>query len=211
MFRLTLRLAILPLLFLSATLVFIRAQTYNNTDVQTFLLRDDCAKPCFMGIQPGITTPQQALSQLRSNELISRVGVSESLETIAWFWNEKHSTLMDNTQIPSLFYDRDEISSIRLYTRIKLGDLLLQFDPTDNQRVAMRQTTPYTTYNVDLYYVGNGYVLNAIVNCHSFWNQPTQLILGTTPPFIASTTRNMTSLNNAKHQIATACRRRKEA
>ena len=210
MFRLTFRLALLPLLFLSAALFFIRAQTYNNTDVQAFLLRDDCAKPCFMGIQPGITTPHEALSQLRSTDMISHVGVSESLETIAWFWNENHSTLMDTTQIPALFYDRNEISSIRLYTRIKLGDLLLQFDPTNNQRVAMRQTTPYTTYNVDLYYVGNGYVLNAIVNCHSFWDQPTQLILGTTPPFIATSTRPMTSLNNAKHQIDAACRRRKE-
>jgi hypothetical protein len=211
MFRLTLRLAFLPLLFLSAALFFIRVQPYDNRDVQSFLLREDCSKLCFMGIQPGITTPQQALNQLRSSDLISRVGVSESLETMAWFWNEKHSSLMDVSQIPALFYDRNEISSIRLYTRIKLGDLLLQLDPTDRQRVTMRQTTPYTSYNVDLYYVGNGYVLNAIVNCHNFWNQPTQLILGTTPPFIASTTRPMTSLNNAKHQIASACRRRKEA
>ncbi len=210
MFRLTLRLALLPFIFLSAALFFIRVQSYDKHDVRAFLLPDSCSAPCFMGIQPGITTPKDALRQLRSTDLISRVGISESLETIAWFWNEKQSGLMDASQIPALFYDRDEISSIRLYTHIQLGDLLLQLDPTDTQRVAMRQTTPYTTYHVDLYYVGKGYVLNAIVNCHSFWNQPTQLILGATPPFIASTTRNMTSLNNAKHQIAMACRRRKE-
>lgn len=211
MFRLTFRLALLPLLFISAALFFIRAQPYENREVRAFLLGHDCARPCFMGIQPGVTTPQQALHQLRSSELISRVGVSESLETMAWFWDEKRSNLMDVSQIPALFYDRDQISSIRVYTRIKLGDLLLQLDPTDSQRVAMRQTTPFTSYNVDLYYVGKGYVLNAIVNCHSFWEQPTQLILGTTPPFIASTTRPMTSLNKAKHQIASTCRRRKES
>ncbi|MBI1278953.1 MAG: hypothetical protein GC179_12565 [Anaerolineaceae bacterium] len=210
MFRLILHLACLPLLFLSAALLMIRAQSYDNRDVQAFLLPDGCTSPCFMGIQPGITKPQDALSQLRSTESISRVGVSESLETIAWFWNENHSGLMDSSQIPALFYDRDEISSIRLYTRIRLGDLMLQMDTSGSQRIAMRQTTPYTSFNVDLYYVGKGYVLNAVVNCHDFWNQPTQLILGTTPLFLASTTRTMTSLNTAKHLIDAACRRRKE-
>ena len=42
------------------------------------------------------------------------------------------------------------------------------------------------------------------VNCHRFWNQPAQRILEAASLFIART-------NNAKHQIATACHRRKEA
>ncbi len=209
MFRLTLRLIFFPLLLISAALFFIHAQPYDGGAVRDFLLPDDCSTPCFMGIQPGITTPQQALSQLRSTDLISYVGVSESLETVAWFWNENRSTLMDETQIPALFYDRDEVSSIRLYTRIRLGDLLLELNPTGNHQVGIRQTVPFDSYNVDLYYLGSGYVLNAVVNCHSFWTQPTHLILGKTPSFIASQAR-ITSLNDAKHQIAMACRRRRE-
>ena len=116
---------------------------------------------------------------------------------------------MDDTQIPALFYDRDEVSSIRLYTRIRLGDLLLELDRTGNHRVAIHQTVPYNSYNVDLYYFGKGYVLNAIVNCHSFWTQPTRLILGSRPSFIENQAR-FTSLNNAKHMIAMACRHRNE-
>jgi hypothetical protein len=209
MFRLTLRLALLPLLFTSAALFFIHAQPYDDQVVHAFLQADGCTNICFMGIQPGVTTPQQALSQLRSTDMISRVGVSESLETVAWFWNKNRSSMMDDTQIPSLFYDRDEISSIRLYTRIRLGDLLLELGPSGNHRVAIRQTVPYDSYNVDLYFLGSGYVLNAVVNCHSFWTQPTHLIIGSTPSFIASQTR-ITSLSDAKHRIATACRRRHE-
>ena len=117
---------------------------------------------------------------------------------------------MDDTQIPALFYDRNEVSSIRLYTRIRLGDLLLTLDQTGKHRVAIRQTVPYDSYNVDLYYLGSGYVLNAVVNCHSFWNQPTRLILGARPSFIENQGRITTSLNSAKHQIAMACRRRNE-
>jgi hypothetical protein len=49
------------------------------------------------------------------------------------------------------------------------------------------------------------------VNCHRFWNQPAQRILEAASLFIARINRKMTSTNNAKHQIATACHRRKEA
>ena len=210
MFRLILRLALLPLLSLSTTLLSIRAQPYDGREVRALLLPDDCSQLCFMGIQPGVTSPQQALRQLRSSDLISHVGVSESLETVAWFWNKKTLTLMDDTQISGLFYDRDEVSSIRLYTRIRLGDLLLELDQTSNHRVAIRQTVPYDSYNMDLYYLGDGYVLNAVVNCHSFWTQPTLLILGVRPQFIESRGRITNSLNHAKHLIAVACRRRSE-
>lgn len=210
MFRLTLRLALLPLLFLSAALFFVRAQPYDDQNVRSFLLSDDCSAPCFMGIQPGVTTPQQALNQLRSTNMISYVGISEALETVAWFGDKKGTTLMDDSQIQALFYDRDKVSSIRLYTRIRLGDLLLELDPLDTQKIAIQQTGPYNAYNINLYYLGKGYVLNATVDCHRFWTQPTSLILGESPSFIQSQAR-ITSLNNAKHLIASACRRRKEA
>ena len=113
-FRFSLRLALFPFLCLSAALFFIHAQPYDGHAVRAVLLADNCAKPCFMGIQPGVTTPQQALSQLRSSDLVSYVGVSESLQTVAWYWNKKPFSLMDDTQIPALFYDRNEVSSIQI-------------------------------------------------------------------------------------------------
>lgn len=210
MFRIILRLALIPFLCLSAVLVFVCTQPYDRHNLQDFLLLDACARPCFMGIQPGVTTPQQALNKLRSTDLIERVGVSESLETVAWFWNKDRSTLIDDQQISALFYDRDQVSSIRLSTRIQLGDFLLVLDPDGLRRVAFRQTGPYDSLHFDLYYVGDGYTLNALVDCHSFWTQPTYLILGPTPSFIVNQSRQTTSLNSAKHQIALICRRRNE-
>ena len=203
------RLMLILLCLFAAGVLLVRAQPHYDNAVQGLLISDDCAAPCFIGIQPGVTTPQQALSQLRATDLISYVGVSESLETVAWFWNKDQSVLMDDSQIPALFYDRNEISTITLYTRIRLGDLLLALDPAGNHRVAILRTAPFTSYNIDLYYVGNGYALNAVVNCHHFWTQPTHLILGRTSSFITSQTRIM-SLNDAKHQVAMACRRRRE-
>jgi hypothetical protein len=209
MYRLIFRLAPLPLFFLSATLFFIRVQPYDGRAVRTFLLSDECSTPCFMGIRPGVTTPQEALRQLRSTGLISYVGVSEPLETVAWFGDKSGATLMDDSQIQALFYNRGKVSSIRLYTRIRLGDLLLALESMSNQRVAIRQVGPYNSYNVDLYYVGKDYVVNATVNCHNFWTQPTYVILGERPAFIDTQARN-SSLNNAKHLIASNCRRRNE-
>ncbi len=210
MFRLILRIAVLPFIFLSATLLTIRAQPYANPDVRSFVLPEGCPAPCFMGIQPGITKPQDAIDQLRGSNMIAKVGVSESLQTVAWFWNDNPSALLNKQEIPALFYDHHSVSSIRLYTTISLGELLLELEPMPVQRIAMRRTIPYDTYKVELYYLGNGYVLNAIVDCHNFWNQPTHLILGARPAFINSLGRIAGSLNEAKHMIDITCRRLKQ-
>lgn len=210
MFRLILRIAVLPFIILSATLLTIRAQPYANPDVRSFVLPEGCPAPCFMGIQPGITKPQDAIDQLRGSNMIAKVGVSESLQTVAWFWNDNPSALLNKQEIPALFYDHHSVSSIRLYTTISLGELLLELEPMPVQRIAMRRTIPYDTYKVELYYLGNGYVLNAIVDCHNFWNQPTHLILGTRPAFINSLGRIAGSLNEAKHMIDITCRRLKQ-
>ncbi len=210
MFRLILRLSVLPLLILSATLLTIRAQPYANADVRSFVLPEGCHDPCFMGIQPGVTKPQDAIDQLRSSDMVAKVGVSESLQTVAWFWNNNLSALLNEQEIPALFYDHDSVSSIRLYTNISLGDLLLELEPMREQRIAMRRTIPFDTLKVELYYLANGYVLNATVDCHNFWNQPTHLFLGARPTFINSLGRLAGSLNEAKHMIDITCRRLKE-
>ncbi|MCC6895444.1 MAG: hypothetical protein IT321_21660 [Anaerolineae bacterium] len=210
MFRLILRIAVLPLIVLSATLLTIRAQPYSNPDVRSFVLPDGCPAPCFMGIQPGVTKPQEAIDQLRASSLVSKVGVSESLQTVAWFWNDNPSALLNKQEIPALFYNHDSVSSIRLYTTISLGELLLELEPIREPQIAMRRTIPYDTYKVELYYLGNGYVLNAIVDCHNFWNQPTHLFLGAKPAFIDSNSGLVGSLNEAKHMVDMTCRHRKE-
>lgn len=210
MFRLIIRIAVLPLIVLSATLLTIRAQPYSNPEVRSFVLPEGCPVPCFMGIQPGVTKPQAAIDQLRSSNMVSKVGVSESLQTVAWFWNDNPSALLNKQEIPALFYDHDAVSSIRLYTTISLGDLLLELEPVREQQIAMRRTIPFDTLKVELYYLGNGYVLNAVVDCYNFWNQPTHLILGAKPSFINSLGRMMSSLNEAKHEIDIVCRRLNE-
>ncbi len=208
MFRLILRLAILPLIFLSAALLLIRAQPYNGNVIREFLMSDGCTTLCFMGIEPGLTKPTDAINHLKSSTMIARVGVSESLQTVAWYWNKDQSSLLDDRQIPAMFYDHNSVSSIRLYTNIRLGDLLLEFGQMPGrQRVAIRRTGPYEAYNVDLYYMGNGYVLNSVVNCRDFWTQPTHLILGVRPQYIETQGYLTTSLNKAKHLIAIICRR----
>ncbi len=195
---------------LTAVLLVIRAQPFDKRALRELLLPTDCASPCFMGIQPGVTKPQDAIDQLRSSDMVDRVGVSESLQTVAWFWKDNPSALLNKQEIPALFYDRNTVSSIRLYTTISLGDLLLELEPMGEQRIAMRRTIPFDTLKVELYYLANGYVLNAIVDCHNFWNQPTHLFLGARPSFINSLGRLAGSLNEAKHQIDITCRRLKE-
>lgn len=205
-FRLLIRLTLFPLLCLSTALLIIRAQPYHDGGVRTLLMQDGCSSPCFIGIQPGITPPQQAIAALRANAWVARVGVSEALQTVAWYWRRERPAWLNQDEIPAFFYERGAVSSIRLYTTLPLGDLLLTYGGRGEQRVSMRRTVPYSRYTLDLYAIGDGFVLNALVDCHNFWNQPTHLILGARPSFIETQGYQTDSLNKAKHTLASYCR-----
>lgn len=207
MVRLLLRLTLPLLISFSGLMMLIRAQSHDNPELRSFLLPEDCAKPCLMGIQPGVTSTSEAIQRLRTNARIAHVGISESLETVAWFWQPDQSPLMDTGQISALFYDRDRVSLIRLYTRIPLGELLLQLDALPgNSRVVFRRSPPFDRYHVSLYYAGDGYVVNAVVDCDDFWGSPAHLIIGARPQFINGLGQAADGLNEAKHLIATNCR-----
>jgi len=53
-----------------STLIFlIRAQTYDDVELRTFLTPPEgCSAPCFMGIRPGETTVGEAIALLNANE-----------------------------------------------------------------------------------------------------------------------------------------------
>jgi len=207
MVRLLLRLTLPLLISFSGLMMLIRTRPYDNQELRSFLLSKDCATLCLMGIQPGVTSTNDAIQRLQQDAHIARVGISEELETVAWFWQPDQSPLMDTGQISALFYDRDRVSLIRLYTRIPLGELLLQLDALPgNSRVLFRRSPPFDRYHVSLYYAGDGYVVNAVVDCDDFWGSPAHLIIGARPQFIDDKGQAAHGLNEAKHLIATNCR-----
>lgn len=211
MTRTVFRLALPLILLFTAALFIIRAQPYKHHAISALLFSDECPAPCFMGIRPGVTTPEEALARLHDSEWITRVGVSEPLETVAWRWSTRQTAIMDNERLPGLFYDRNRVRLIRLYTQVRLGDLLLELGGTSGRRrAAIGRDASFSRYHAIVLYAAHNYVIGASVSCHQFWEQPANLILGIAPQSVDGLGRLTYGLNRARRIVAVTCRRLKE-
>src|SRR5690606_25048567 len=76
MFRLLLRPILLLTLLAALTIVLIRAQPYDDSDLRAFLTPPEgCPAPCFMGIRPGVTTVEEAIAILEGHEWVTNLVV----------------------------------------------------------------------------------------------------------------------------------------
>ncbi|MEZ4672376.1 MAG: hypothetical protein R3E39_31105 [Anaerolineae bacterium] len=207
-----LRLSLILAVFFGGGLLVIHAQPYRHHPIHDLLLPQDCNQPCLMGIQPGVTTPQEALLRLRNSEWVGKVGVSEELQTVAWRWSDMRIGLMDSDQLSGLFYDRDSVRAIRLYTDVSLGDLLLELGGTTGlRRVAVsRSNALVSNFRGDVFYNASSYIISATVSCRNFWDQPANLVLSLRPRSLEGFGRITYGLNRARRLIAVTCRRLKE-
>jgi hypothetical protein len=74
MLRLLLRPILLLTLLAALPIVLIRAQPYDDSDLRTFLTPPEgCPAPCFMGIRPGVTTVDEAVTILEGQEWVQSV------------------------------------------------------------------------------------------------------------------------------------------
>ncbi len=134
MFRLTLRLALLPVLFLSATLLFIRAQPVDNRSI-TELLPENCEAACFIGIQLGTTSDDEALNLLKASDWVDAASVQlipldpssskfDDLDHIQWKWSANRPRLLPiNPDLPdgNINIRNHKVESIAFDTLVPAG------------------------------------------------------------------------------------------
>jgi hypothetical protein len=77
----------LSALIFCALLGAMRAQPYDDGGLRASLLAPDCSAPCFLGIRPGETTQEEALSRLREHPWVAEIGNQASSQSATWRWN----------------------------------------------------------------------------------------------------------------------------
>ncbi len=127
-----LRLALLPIILLTAVLLLIRSQPYDDHELRELLLPADCPAPCFMGIQPGVTTVDEAVKLLEASEWVKRY-VLEPFEYrpssggIRVEWNDKSPIWLEKDifgrSIVSIIDNL--VSSFQLDTKLPIGTIQL--------------------------------------------------------------------------------------
>ena len=169
------------ILLFSLAIGIIRAQPYIPETLDQFLTPPPgCRVPCFMGVQPGKTTVEQALAILRANDAITQVQVRRpyyALHSLNWRWvddldrYEPYSLVVENGRVtwPSIPWE----AWPSLPSDTILGDVLLVLG--EPARVTATRTNDYLERAAFvLEYPQRGLYLlirfhPCIINQESFW------------------------------------------
>ncbi|MBI1278950.1 MAG: hypothetical protein GC179_12550 [Anaerolineaceae bacterium] len=179
--------------------MLIHTQAYDDHELRQLLFPNGCDEPCFMGIQPGITTIDEAKKILETSGWAKRVVLSsginqtasETFLSVSWEWNGSHSPLLDATYPAyALSYTQDihaVVNEIHVSTMIPTGavNLLLQ-RPNSYSFSTFRPafTTPSRPFYVSIGYdkVEARTYLGCPVNMRELWKLKTSLYIYSQPP-----------------------------
>jgi hypothetical protein len=116
---------LLIVVFTGATAI-LRARPYDDSELRAFLRPSDgCPAPCFMGIRPGITPFQEALSILQKHEWVKRINtlVPASREWFSVTWSGRQPDMIDVSGTASVQGNNGIVQAIAIPVRAPLGDI----------------------------------------------------------------------------------------
>jgi hypothetical protein len=169
--------------------LLIRAQPYDDSDLRALLLPSDCESPCFMGIRPGITTMDEAVTLLEKHEWVKQV-IRQGM-IVHWFWNGREPAFLDGITAPSLsavvINKQQVVGSMRLPTTLPAGFIYLligrpmsyRVDPSNHLTDVTSAHYLYVSIWFDVLAV------SAAVECptrlDTFWHESGELSLVSNP------------------------------
>ncbi|MEZ4672377.1 MAG: hypothetical protein R3E39_31110 [Anaerolineae bacterium] len=134
-------------------LVLIHFQPYDDHDLRNLLFTPDCVAPCFMNIQPGLTSAADAVRTLEGSEWVGQIQVGPY--GILWRWNGRQPLAFQNLYpVSSEKYDGviafadGLVVNIILSSPLKLGDLYLALGPPQKIGSISIQHSAYVQMNI---------------------------------------------------------------
>ncbi|HLU10082.1 MAG TPA: hypothetical protein VK003_10485 [Oceanobacillus sp.] len=173
----------------AASLALTHAQPYNGEDLIALITPPaNCAMPCWNGIQPGVTTANDAAAILQADPNVADVLVLPG--KISWWWNGEQSSLLDASgrafhgrMETAMVNGQETITSIVLDTNVLLGDVRLTLGEPDSltlHTVASEDQSQRSGI-VHVAHYGDLYVFNMLecpMNVSDFWASPSYIAFG---------------------------------
>ncbi len=183
---------IVCLLFSGALVLMIQGTPWDGHDLLLALEPSDCAAPCFMGIQPGVTSGSVAYDRLQTHAWVMDVnavlGTADTLgqsrdALFTWRWNGQQPQLL---QTPFLEAGEIEVQtgvvrSIKVRTVISLGTVWLTLgQPGYGYTRPSKIYLGRVAYQM-AYYPVRGLLAQSQIEYpsspDSFWNAPVDLFI----------------------------------
>ena len=209
---------------MSVILFLIRAQPDNDHSI-TELLPENCEASCFIGIQLGITTDEEALNLLKASSWIDEKSVRlvplepssskfDDLDHIQWDWNSKRPSLLPiNPQHPdgNINIRNHKVESIAFDTlipaaafyRLRGNPSVMVFMPTRNGEpwlIEWGYTYTHAEFNLQMQ-------VRACPYLSDLWLQPLHIQMSKRVP-VQTTTTALTTPNINLRTVLNARERR---
>ena len=146
MLRFYLRLALLPVLLLTAAALLIHTQPYDDRDLRHVLLPEGCPAPCFLGIRPGVTTGDDAV------KLLQQSGWADDIEYVLYGsqlklkWNAQSPSWLANDGDyggPAIWIQNGVVTEFRIDTNLTLGTIQLVLGTSPLQKIYFEHRKGY--------------------------------------------------------------------
>lgn len=117
-------------------ILLIRAQPYDASEVRHALSPPaDCAAPCFMGIQPSVTTVREVVDILKHQPWVEPGSYDDPSNVIynvmAWQWSDAAPAWIDRGHSSVVSLSPGRVGVIVVETNIPWGDFVLAFGMPD--------------------------------------------------------------------------------
>jgi hypothetical protein len=189
--RFLIKVAFVLCILFTVLMLLIQTQPYDNSELRGFLTPPDgCPAPCFMGIQPGVTTVDDAIAILQAHEWVAEVsntGYSRlGLQRIEWRWQHDVSPMLEPERIPRsggrLIADEGVVQYMELLTRIRAGEAWLILGKAQNYTSLLQLGGPIGGPKPPkpITVIYSSIVFIALTDCpyqHNFWNARIELII----------------------------------
>ncbi len=135
MIRWHIRITLPALCLFSAVVLLIHAQPYTYAKQQT-LVFDGCSAACFIGIQPGVTSVEEAVTLLQSSGWVSQVDnrtINNVSGYISWKWSDQKPDWINANIEGEIWATQKRVVQIMIYGSLQLGDIRLMLGVPDQE------------------------------------------------------------------------------
>lgn len=182
-------------------IVVIQAQPHDDTSLRAFLAPPEgCPAPCFMGIRPGVTSTQEAITLLRNHDWVEVIDAHENqvdargrllYGSLTWSWSDAVPAEIDSTEPGRLFFNQPDpfynalvVHSIQIHTRIRTFRVQEWFGQPDYSMVSYQNRQLRYAFSYFLEDVPAAVMVSTRVSCPAnllnYWDSYA-LITMTTP------------------------------
>jgi hypothetical protein len=157
-----------------------RAQPILDNGARDFLSADGTGclnqSPCFLGIQPGETSADDAFAILDNHTWVEQFYIYRGMESdsglVQWTWSGAQPDYIDGIYPASMWFQDSRVSWVEVDLNLTFGDIWLMLDAPQTGRIYLMATTPARAFQL-VDYANGGLQVHTEFECPlrlaSFW------------------------------------------